>query len=184
MRRHPVGYRYAYALYEIARDQRTLDGTLEELEAVLKVTEVTNLFDKVFQNPKMTDTQKKQILTDSFSKHVSNSVLNLLLVMIDNKRESLFHAVVDNFKQLAYEQQGIAEATVYSVKKLTDQEEAAIASVFSKRAGKARLLIDNVVDAELIGGLKVHIGDTVYDGSVQNQLARIQTRMIHGNVSR
>ncbi|MGJ9384727.1 F0F1 ATP synthase subunit delta [Salipaludibacillus neizhouensis] len=184
MRRHPIGYRYAYALFEIARDQETLTETLEELETVSQVLKDTKLFDKVFSNPKMTDDEKKKILTDTFSKHVGTSVLHLLLLIIDKKRESVFQAVADNFKELVYEEKGIAEATVYSAKPLSEQERAAVISVFAKRAGKAKLLIDNVVDEEIIGGLKVHIGDTVYDGSVANQLARIQTRMIHGNVSR
>ncbi|MCE7792473.1 F0F1 ATP synthase subunit delta [Salipaludibacillus sp. CUR1] len=184
MRRHPVGYRYAYALFELAREQGSLVETTNDLEIVSQVFKDTNLLDEVFRHPKMTNEQKKTILKNTFSEKVSPSVMNLLLLMVDNKRLDVLQAVTDNYKQLANEAQGIAEATVYSAKALNGEEQAAVAGVFSKRAGKAKLLIQNIVDEELIGGLKVRIGDTVYDGSVANQLARIQARMIHGNVSR
>lgn len=184
MRRHPIGYRYAYAMFEIAKEQGTLEGTLEELDVVSQVFEDTNLLDEGFRHPKITDKRKKNILNDAFSEKVSTQVMHLLFVLIDNNRINVLNPIVDNFKQLFNEERGIAEATVSSAKALTEKEKNAVADVFSKRAGKAQLIISNIVDADLIGGIRVRIGDTVYDGSVANQLARIQARMIHGNVSR
>ncbi|PYZ92498.1 F0F1 ATP synthase subunit delta [Salipaludibacillus keqinensis] len=184
MRRHPIGYRYAYAMFELAREQGTLVETMEDLEVVSQVFEDTNLLDEVFRHPKMTNDEKKTILKNTFSTKVSSSVLHLLLLLIDNKRLDVLYPIVDNYKQLTNEARGIAEATVYSAKKLSDPERLAVANVFSKRAGKTQLIIENIVDEQIIGGLKIRIGDTVYDGSVANQLARIQARMIHGNVSR
>lgn len=184
MRRHPVGYRYAYAMFELAQEQGTLVETLEDLEVVSQVFADTNLLDEGFRHPKITNDQKKDILKAAFSGKVSTHVLHLLFLLIDNKRINVLDPVTDNYKQLANEARGIAEATVSSAKTLTKDENATIADVFAKRAGKAQLIIKNIVDADLIGGLRVRIGDTVYDGSVANQLARIQARMIHGNVSR
>ncbi|WP_280770518.1 F0F1 ATP synthase subunit delta [Salipaludibacillus daqingensis] len=184
MRRHPVGYRYAYAMFELAKEQGTLEATLEDLAVVSQVFEDSNLLDEGFRHPNITDEEKKNILTETFSGKVSTHVLHLLLLLIDNKRIDVLDPIVDNFKGLANEARGIAEATVHSAKALTEQEKSAVATVFAKRAGKAQLIIRNIIDADIIGGLKVRIGDTVYDGSVANQLARIQARMIHGNVSR
>ena len=184
MRKHPVGYRYAYAMFELAKEQGTLVDTLRDLEVVSQVFKDTNLLDEGFRHPNITNDQKKSILTETFSGKVSAHVLHLLMLLIDNKRINLLNPVVDNYKQLANEARGIAEATVHSAKPLTEQEEVSVADVFAKRAGKAQLIINNIVDEDIIGGLRVRIGDTVYDGSVANQLARIQARMIQGNVSR
>jgi F-type H+-transporting ATPase subunit delta len=184
MRKHPVGYRYAYAMFELAKEQGTLVDTLGDLEVVSQVFKDTNLLDEGFRHPNITNEQKKSILTETFSGKVSAHVLHLLMLLIDNKRIDVLDPVVDNYKQLANEVRGIAEATVHSAKPLTKQEEISVADVFAKRAGKAQLTINNIVDEDIIGGLKVRIGDTVYDGSVANQLARIQARMIQGNVSR
>ncbi|PRO65769.1 F0F1 ATP synthase subunit delta [Alkalicoccus urumqiensis] len=181
MRRHPVGFRYASALFETARENGTLEETLADLATVSQVMEQTNLLDEVFRHPKMTDQRKKGILEQGFAGKVSTPVFNLLRLLVDNKREDLFGVIADNFKALTYEAQGIAEADVYSAKALSEEEKEAIARVFAKRTGKTELLIQSHVDPEIIGGLRVRIGDTVYDGTIANQLARIHERMIEGN---
>jgi len=184
MRKHPIGYRYAYAMFELAKEQGTLANILEDLDVVSQVFKDTNLLDEGFRHPNISDDQKKNILKETFSGKISPHVLHLLMLLIDNRRIDVLNPIVDNYKQLANEAQGIAEATVSSAKPLTDHEKIAVANAFSKRAGKAQLIINNIVDTDIIGGLKVRIGDTLYDGTVANQLARIQARMIHGNVSR
>jgi F-type H+-transporting ATPase subunit delta len=180
MRKHPVGFRYAKALFQTAQEHGTLDQTLEDLETVLQVMENTNLLDEVFRHPRMTETRKKDIIRNAFLPKVSKPVVNLLQLLIDNKRETLFAVIADNFKSLTYEEKGTAEATVYSAKPLGEAEKEAVAAVFARRAGKTKLLIDNIVDKDVIGGLRVRIGDTVYDGTVATQLERIHKRMTEG----
>ncbi|MDQ0257196.1 F-type H+-transporting ATPase subunit delta [Evansella vedderi] len=184
MRRHPVGYRYASALFEYAQENNVLDQLSQELEVVSQVLQDTNLLDEVFIHPKITSDEKKRIVTNSFKGKVSEAVLNLLYILIDKKREEVLPSIVRDFKNLSNEAKGIAEATVYSAKKLSDDEKQAIAQVFAAKAGKQQLLIENVVDKDIIGGLKVRIGDRVYDGSVAQKLERLQQRMMYGNVSR
>ncbi|SDZ45745.1 F-type H+-transporting ATPase subunit delta [Evansella caseinilytica] len=184
MRRHPIGFRYASALFEYAQQNNVPALIVQELEAVSQVFKDTNLLDEVFKHPKMTTEEKKRIVTDNFSGHVSQVVINLLQLLIDKKRENALFAIVDDYKALVNEAGGVAEATVYSAKPLSDVEKEAVAHVFAVKSGKRKLLIDNVVDKEIIGGLKVKIGDRVYDGSVANKLERIQQRMVYGNVSR
>ncbi|MFA9560181.1 F0F1 ATP synthase subunit delta [Evansella sp. AB-rgal1] len=184
MRRHPVGFRYASALFEHAQENYLLDSIEQELSDVSQVFQATNLLDEVFNHPKMTSEEKKKIVRESFSSKVSDVVVNLLLLLIDNRRESVFFSIVEDYKKLANEAKGIAEATVYTAKALSDDEKEAVAQVFSIKTGKQKLLINNIVDKEIIGGLKVRVGDSVYDGTVASQLERIQKRMIYGNVSR
>lgn len=180
MRRHPVAYRYAYALFEIGKEKNLLQKFQEELADIDSAFEETGLMQQTFNHPDLTNDQKKEILRDAFDEKMSSQVMNLLYLMVDNGRISLFTHVAGNYRDLAHVEQGIAEAFVHSAKPLTDDEKDAVADTFAKRAGKAKLLITNVVDEHIIGGLKVQIGDTVFDGTVANQLARIQTRMIHG----
>ncbi|MBU9724379.1 MULTISPECIES: F0F1 ATP synthase subunit delta [Bacillaceae] len=184
MKKHPVGFRYASAMFEYAQEKNLLSEVKQELELVSQVMRETNLLDEVFRHAKMTPEEKKKIVSSSFSGKVSEAVVNLLFILIDKKREDVFLAIVDDYNSLFNEAEGVAEAQVYSAKALTDEEKEAVASVFAAKAGKQKLLIDNIVDKELIGGLKVRVGDRVYDGSVATKLARIQQSMMHGNVSR
>jgi F-type H+-transporting ATPase subunit delta len=180
MRKHPVAFRYASAVFEYAQERNVLDQTAEELEVIAKVLEDTNLYEELFRHPKISTEEKKRVLTESFTGKVSESSLNLLLLLADKNRLDIFGDIAGEFKALAYEAKGVAEATVYSAKPLTGDEETAVAEVFTRKSGKQQLLINNVVDKEIIGGLKVRIGDRVYDGSVAKRLERFQQRMIFG----
>ncbi|WP_096185872.1 F0F1 ATP synthase subunit delta [Evansella halocellulosilytica] len=184
MRRHPVGFRYATAMFEHAKENKKLDQTLEELQVVSQVLDDTKLLDEVFKHPKVSNDVKKDIIKEVFTSQVSDAIINLLYILVDRKREEAIFSITDNFKALVNEEQGVAEATVITAKPLNEEEKSAITDVFKNIAGKQKLLIENVIDKDIIGGLKVRIGDRIYDGSVANQLDRIQQRMIFGNVSR
>lgn len=184
MKRHPIGFRYAKAMFEVADEKNTLDQTLEELNLVLDAFNKAGLLDNVFTHPVMTNEVKKNIIRDAFSEKISQETLNLLYILVDRGRMQFFPAIVADYKELVNEKNNIADAYVTTAKPLTDDEKEAINEVFSKKAGKDKLYIHNIVDKEIIGGLKVKIGDRIYDGSVAGQLERIRKQMIFGNVSR
>ena len=66
---------------------------------------------------------------------------------------------------LANEERGVADATVYSIRPLTEAETEAFLQAFAAKIGKDRLRIENIVDSNLLGGIKVRIGNRIYDGS-------------------
>src|SRR5690554_7942424 len=100
MRRHPVGFRYAKAMFEYASEKNTLDQTIQELELISQVFEKTGILDEVFNHPKMTNEQKKQIVDNSLSNEISQGTLNLLHILINKNRIAFFPAIVDNLKAL------------------------------------------------------------------------------------
>ncbi|MGQ0452459.1 F0F1 ATP synthase subunit delta, partial [Bacillus sp. SS-TM] len=57
-------------------------------------------------------------------------------------------------------------------------EKLNIAEAFAKRTGKDAIRVKNVVDEDLLGGIKVRIGNRIYDGSLQGKLARIQRELM------
>ncbi|WP_096437603.1 F0F1 ATP synthase subunit delta [Alteribacter populi] len=184
MKREPLAFRYANALYDLAKERGQLEPIGEELQVVKDVFEETNLLDEVFRHPSITSENKKALLKESFQNKVSSEVMNLLFLLIDKKRIEYVASIADEYKRLSYESSGVAEATVYTAKALTEDEKQAIANTFAKQTNKGRLLIDEVTDPEILGGFKIRVGDRVYDASVANQLQRIHKRMMYGNVSR
>lgn len=184
MKQDHVAKRYAIAVFELAKENNTIEQTTEELQVVKKVVEDTNVFETFFKHPKVSADQKKELVKASFHGKISDMLLNTLFLLIDKKREGILFKMVEEFMKLTNEVAGIAEAKVYTSKPLTDVEKIAFEATFSKVSGKEKLTINNIVDPELIGGFKVRIGDRIYDGSVLSQLRRIERRMISGNVSR
>ena len=184
MKQNQVAKRYALAVYEIAKENNSIEETAEQLKLVEEVVNNTNLVDTFFENRKVSRAQKKEVIQTSFQGKISDTLLNTLFLLIDKNREGILFNLVEEFTKLKNIEQGIDEAHVYTAQALTDAEKQAFEATFLKASGKETLTIVNIVDASIIGGFKVRIGDRIYDGSVSNQLKRIQRRMTEGNVSR
>ncbi len=54
-------------------------------------------------------------------------------------------------------------------------------SAFAKKIGKQSLRINNIIDPALIGGIRLQIGNRIFDSSLANKLERLQRDMLLGS---
>ncbi|MGG3449016.1 F0F1 ATP synthase subunit delta [Domibacillus aminovorans] len=168
--------RYATALYELADEQGKTAEIEQELGVVKQVlNENPDLF-AVLESPKLSVKNKQVLIQSAFAK-ASAPVVNTLTLLVQRHRTNELTVVCDEYLQLANEKSGTAEAIVFSVRSLSPAEETAISSVFARKVGKQTLRIKNVVDPDLLGGLKVRIGNRIYDDSLRGKLNRIEKKL-------
>ncbi|AZU64594.1 F0F1 ATP synthase subunit delta [Neobacillus mesonae] len=172
-----VAKRYALALLQIAKEKQLLGTMAEDLRVVKEVAGYTPELKAVLHSSKLTKETKKAVLTQAFAS-VNGYVLNTLLLLVDRHREDYLTEVADEFLALANEEMGVAEADVYSTRALTDAEREAVSAVFAAKVGKKALNIKNFVDSDLLGGLKLRIGNRIYDGSLRGKLDRLERTML------
>lgn len=172
-----VAGRYGLALFQLAMEKDALDVIEEELRAVKQVFTENEQLQVVLQHPKISKEKKKELLKAAFSQF-SSYVLNTMLLLLDRHRVNIIDEVAEHFISLANETRGIARATVYSVRKLSSDEVDAISAVFASKVGKKSLAIENIIDKSLIGGVKIRIGNRIYDGSVNGKLERLERQLI------
>lgn len=172
-----VAKRYALALFQIAKDTQTLGVIEEELRVVKEVMLFNPDLKAVLKSSKLSLEKKKEILTNAFAS-TNAFVLNTLLILIDRHREDQIVEVANQYFMLANEAAGVAEAKVYSTRELTDAEREAISAVFAAKVGKKSLRIENIVDSELLGGVKLRIGNRIYDGSLRGKLDRLERKLL------
>lgn len=173
-----VAKRYSSALFEHAKEKGTLAEVEADIRTIMTIFEKTPQLQTFLIHPKITPAEKKRVLSESLHQTVSAVVLNTLCLMIDRKRGDSILEMANQFKILSMEERQIAEAVVYSVKPLTDDETKAISDLFSKKVGKQALEINHVIDDELIGGIKIRIGNKIYDGSISGKLERIKRELV------
>ncbi|MDN4524800.1 F0F1 ATP synthase subunit delta [Fictibacillus fluitans] len=171
-----IAKRYASALYEVV-GQENLEQSEAELRAVKDVMESNRDIHKLLNHPKISVEQKKQIVKDSLGTEISQPVLNTILLLIDRNRENIIAQMAGQFIELANESRGIAEATVYSVRLLSQEERVRLEETFAKRVGKQHLRIENIIDQSLVGGMRIRIGNRIFDGSIRGKLERIERQL-------
>jgi F-type H+-transporting ATPase subunit delta len=172
-----VAKRYASALFQIANEQQILGQVEEDLRVVKEVLEYNSDLKAVLKSSKLTIDKKKEIVKNAFAS-VNVFVLNTVLILIDRHREDQIVEVTDQFLELANEAMGIAEADVYSARELTDAEREALSSAFAAKIGKKSLRIENIVDSNLLGGIRLRIGNRIYDGSLRGKLDRLERKLL------
>ncbi|PLT31700.1 F0F1 ATP synthase subunit delta [Peribacillus deserti] len=172
-----VAQRYAVALFQIAKEQNLLVQFEEELRTVRTVFSQNSELQGFLSHPKITIDQKKQFIQSVFG-GASAGVQNTLMLLVERHRENIIPEVAEDFIHLANEERGEAEAKVYSVRPLTDDERQAINSAFAKRVGKQSLIIENIIDRTLLGGVKIRIGNRIFDGSVSGKLQRLEKQLL------
>jgi F-type H+-transporting ATPase subunit delta len=172
-----IARRYALALFQIAKERQLLGVVEEELRVVKEVIQYNSDLKAVLKSTKLSKEKKKEILKAAFAS-VSEYVLNTLLLLIDRHRDDQIVNVVNEFIELANDEMGIAEAEVHSFRPLTDEEREAISVTFAAKVGKKSLKMENFVDSNLLGGVKLRIGNRIYDGSLRGKLDRLERKLL------
>lgn len=177
MSQNIVAERYALALFTLAKEQNIVQDLLAEMRTVKKVLSENPSFITLLASPKLTIQEKKNVLKDVFSK-TSPVIVNTLMLLLDSQRQEEMANVAEAYIDFANEENGIEDAIVYSARPLTSDESQAISASFAVKVGKRSLNIENVVDSNLLGGLKIRIGNRIFDGSLRGKLDRLERTLI------
>lgn len=172
-----VAKRYAAALFEVAQNKQTLAEVGQDLKEIVKAISSNEQLIAVLNAPKITTSRKKEMVAQIFG-GANADVLNTIYVLLDKKRISEIAGVEAAFQKLSADAQGYADATVYSTRPLTDAEQQEISSAFAKLVGKTKLNITNVIDASLIGGVRVQIGNNTYDSTIAAKLEGLKKVLV------
>jgi F-type H+-transporting ATPase subunit delta len=106
----------------------------------------------------------------------SKIIRNFLFVIVDHRRTAIVPEMVRRFQEVIRQRQGIAAAEVRSAVELNAAQKAEVAGMLARLTGK-RVETRYALDAALLGGAVVRIGDTVYDGSLRHRLDEMRTRL-------
>lgn len=175
-----VAKRYAEALFQLGTEKETLDQYVEEFTVIRNTFQEHEQLFVFLKHPKITNEKKKQFLTTVFE-GVHADVLNTLQLLVEKKRIAIAPSMVNYFIDMVNDAKGIAEAIVYSVRPLSKKEQNSLQTTFAKRFNQKTVELQNEVDPSIIGGLKIRVGNTIYDGSVQGKLQRMERNIATAN---
>ncbi|MBM7577935.1 F0F1 ATP synthase subunit delta [Jeotgalibacillus terrae] len=176
MSKSTAAARYAQALFELAVKNGQTDQIEEDLRTVREVFVKTPELTQILKSPKWSKTQKKQLISTSFS-GISQHVLNTMYILVDRRRNNEMVELADEYINRALDARGTAVAHVSSATKLSDADKEAISASFAPKVGKQRLDIHNHVDSALLGGIRIRIGNRIFDGTLRNKLNRLEREL-------
>jgi len=168
--------RYARALVDVVMEQQEEPRVTEELKTYREIFQVPDLL-PVLHSPAVPRETKRRVLDELMARYpVSSTTANFLRVMLQHNRIRYFEEIFDYYLKSVNNRKGIISAEVTSAQPLSEEELSALRGSLSGATGRTVIL--NVrPDPELLGGLIVQIGSTVYDGSIRRQLAEMKQQL-------
>jgi F-type H+-transporting ATPase subunit delta len=172
-----VAGRYALAVFEIAKEARSLDrleANVKTLEEAL--AESSDLRDMIASPIYTRDQQGRAIGALADRLELGIELGNGLRLMALNRRLFVLPELLSRIKALIAADRGEVEAEVIAAKPLSKEQTAALASTLRENVGRD-VKLDVRVDESLIGGLVVKVGSRMIDTSIRTKLARLQNVM-------
>jgi F-type H+-transporting ATPase subunit delta len=165
---------YAEAYFQVVGGG-DLEQSVAELKAVAAVVADPQVL-QLADSPVNTADQVEQLITSVVGRPLSSSTANLLKAMIDNGRLAAFPEMTTQFQALANAQSGVSDAVVYSAFEMNDGQLGEVLSALERKFGrKLRGRVE--IEPELIGGIRVVVGDEVLDTSVKARLEQMKVAL-------
>lgn len=123
-------------------------------------------------NPRLTVQEKVGVLTAAGG-NATPVLVNLATTLVENGKASLLPSISEHFSRLQREHDGVVKAVITSAFALSDSDKAGLVDALSKKYGK-KVEADVRVDASLIGGARVQVGDDVVHASVRDMLDKMK----------
>jgi F-type H+-transporting ATPase subunit delta len=172
---------YASALLQSARKVDKVDLMQDHFDELVP----TQVYDP--EDPKNVATllrssaiprhRKEQVITDAFKGQVDELFLNFLFVLNKHDRLELVRPVAAEYRELRDQLYNRVRFQVRSAVKLTEDQKKDIAQQAAEHFKMEPVLVE-IIDPELIGGLQIQVGDTLYDLSLKTRLDKIKQQLL------
>ncbi len=164
---------YAEALFKAcASDLSSTAVWVDELGQIAANAQLLQFAD----SPKVTDGQVFDLIASVAKSALPDAAKNFLRTVIGNGRLSVLPEIAAQFHALKNAQSGSSDAVVYSAFPIDAGALAEVAVMLEKRFGR-KLNPSVVLQPELIGGIRVVVGDEVLDTSVKARLEQMKVAL-------
>jgi F-type H+-transporting ATPase subunit delta len=170
--------RYARALVDVILE-RHVDGDAarQQLRAMVDAVHESLELRRVWESPAIMPEQKRAVL-DAIAAQIgaAKPIRNFMAVIIDHRRLGMLDDILRVFESELDARLGFAEVQIASVRPLSPEERREVEGRVERMTGK-KIRVTYASNPELLGGVVVRVGDTIYDGSVRGQLEKIRQEL-------
>lgn len=165
--------RYAKAILQKANENNTEAVVFGDMQSVYNTIEESRDLQTVLQSPVIKANDKKEALLKIF-KGQSEATHALINILVENQRTALLGEVAKSYIQLYNEAQGVKVATVITAVPLSADLETKVMAKVKELTGSEKVTLKNEIDAAIIGGFILRVGDIQFNASIANQLGNLK----------
>jgi F-type H+-transporting ATPase subunit delta len=169
--------RYSRSLSEIVFEKGLEQKVTEDLATYNEIFRAVPEILDVFHSPAVPRETKENLLGALVAKYpVTDVTSNFLRILLQHNRIRHFEQIVNGYLKSVNERKGVVAARVSAAAPLSPQDLKNLEARLSEITGKL-VNLELHTDADLLGGIVVQIGSTVFDGSIRTQLSEMGRRL-------
>ncbi len=165
-----VSKTYGDALFELAISEDKLDVLFDEAKGLVTVFSENQELMKLLNHPKVVKEEKIKVIENIFKGKVSDDMTGFLALIVKKDRYNSIIDILNYFIDTVKEYKNIGVAYVTTACELTNSQKSEIEAKLKGTTKYVEFEMNYLVDASLIGGMIIRIGDRVVDSSIQSKI--------------
>ena len=172
-----VSKTYGDALFAVALEENRMDEFFEAVQVVVDVLRTNDEFGKLMNHPKIIKEDKVKVVEEAFGDKIPKEIVGIMTLLVTKGRAEEMLSVFDYFVDLVKEEKRIGKAYVTTAVALDNEQKAEVEQKLLDTTKYETFEMNYSVDASLIGGMVIRIGDRVVDSSVKTKLQDLTRKL-------
>ncbi len=166
---------YAEAIAKLAKEEQSWSAWSSML-ALLAALAADERIRALAENPEVSRERLAGVLMELCADKLTPAGRNFLRLLVENKRLAVLPEIARLYEEIKAAEEGVLEARIVTAFELSPEQLAALVARLEARFGR-KVIATQEVDAALIGGVIIHIGDEVLDASIRGRLSELATTL-------
>ncbi len=169
--------KYAQLLYQVAVKEDDINQISDYLHSIRSILKSVPELNQLFITRRVQVQDKMIMLKNILGDKISDIVMDLMVLLMENGHMMLLGEVVKRFDYLKDKDSEIIKVQITSSSRLSDDEVQRISLEIENKIQK-KVDVKMKTDTSIVGGIKLRVGNTLIDGSVSNHLQKIRDTLI------
>ena len=169
--------RYAKILFSISDTSEKYES-IEKILYILSTLCNTSLnFKQFLLTKRISSDLKKEILLSIFKDLINESEIDLIIYLMEGIDLRYIKLITEKYKKLISDSRGNVKVEVVTAKQLSNLDLTDIEEKINSKINGS-VIISNTIDKNILGGIKLKVGNTLIDGSIKTKLDKLKQSMI------
>ncbi len=171
-----VASRYVKSLLGLAVEGGALDQVHQDMQLIDKTCASNTDLVMMLRSPIIKHDKKKAILEKIFKGKINGLSLAIINILTEKNREPLLPAIAKEFHIAYNDYKGISKALVTTTIPVDAQLRKELEGIVKKLSKKESIELEEKIDADLIGGFILNVGDQQIDASIKSKLKTLKVK--------
>jgi len=169
---------YARSLFQVAREQNKLDLLREQLGQLADAISSNRELQTFFFSPYFS-TEEKQSALERVLDGADPVFVNFLELLIENHRMPVIFRIRAQYERMWEEENRTLPVEITSAVELDKATTDSVGQAIGERTGR-KVMLATRVDADILGGIVVRVGNSILDASIRNRLEQLRRHVAQG----